>query len=83
MKTDQPIAVGRCLVNLEYFRQWAPRPNSTSSTAGVRIMQPGSTDEGAYTPASDIFLLLTSASEAQRMAEFFSGVARKMQGIDQ
>lgn len=83
MKTNHPIAVGSILVNLEYFRIWAPTPQATSSAAGVRLMQPSFTDEGAHTPASDVYLIMNSAAEAQRMAEFFSSIARKMQGIDQ
>ena len=83
MSTRQPIAVGRCLVHTEYFRSYQVNPTKVASTVGVRIMSPSATDEGAHTPASDVYLVMTDAADVQRLAAYFSDLARKMQRIEE
>ena len=78
MTTTNPILAGRCLVNTEGINM-NPR---YQFGAGVRIVSPssGGGDEH-YCPASDVYMYL-SIADAQALAAYFSGIARKMQGIE-
>lgn len=78
--TNQPIAAGRCLLNTEVMD--ANPARGRKAYAGVRIMQPSSGgDDSHYTPPSDAYLLLT-IKDAQELSAFFSGIARKLQGVE-
>lgn len=77
---NQPIAAGRCLLNIETMD--TTPPSRHRPYAGVRISQPSSGgDDCHYVPASDCYLYLT-LKDAQALSAFFSGIARKLQGVE-
>lgn len=77
---NQPIAAGRCLFNIEAIE--AKPSRGYQAYAGVRVSQPSCGGEDChYVPPSDCYLYLTT-KDAQDLAAFFSGIARKLQGVE-
>lgn len=81
----QPIAAGRCVIHAESVRTavQSTRHGMVNPTAGVRISQPSTTEEGAFIPSSDVYIYLANAAEAQRLAAYFSQLARTLQGTEE
>lgn len=80
VKPNNPIAAGRCLINIEAMN--AKPSRSYQAYAGVRILQASTGGEDChYVPPSDCYLYLTT-KDAQELASFFSGIARNLQGTE-
>ena len=85
-----PMWLGRCFVNTEvagnqyqiYCSAGTPmKGRYHPAYAGVRFTSPSATEEGAYLPASDVYMYLTDV-QVQELAAYFSSLARKLTGVE-
>ena len=85
-----PLWIGRCVVNTEAASVKYPRYCSAGTPikgqyrpgyVGVRFISPSTTEEGAYIPASDVYMYLTDV-QVQELAAYFSSLARKVTGAE-
>lgn len=86
-----PLWIGRCFVNTECGSKKYPMYDSVGRVmdgryhrgyAGVRFISPSATEEGAYLPASDVYMYLTDV-QLQELAAYFSSLARKVTGVEE